>query len=222
MPENNRESNAEQTKPPRSRARFAALIGIALVIVIVAAVLGIKTARWITQRRAVAEEGRRVDEYLGLGARTGMTGDLELQVNPLSLTIRSGQPAKVRLALINHTRKAMRLNSWLTPAPSFFDSNQFPFRIKMSAAGRAVTYNGGVSLPPPHTRKDFFVLRPGEARTIEMDVSHGPEGGVWDISRPGVYAAEIWYQTYVTGRWIGVNAWTGMTNHVIVRITVTR
>ena len=222
MPENNRESNAERTKPPRSRARVAAMIGIALVIVIVAAVLGILAGRWFVHRHAVAEEARRVDEYLGLGPRTGMTGDLELQVIPLSLTVRSGQPAKVKLALINHTQRTMRLNGWLTPAPSFFDSNQFPFRTKMSVSGRGVMYKGGVILPPPHTKRDFFLLRPGETRTIEMDVSRGPERGAWDISRPGVYTAEIWYQTYLSGRWIGVNAWTGMTNHVIVRITVTR
>ena len=192
------------------------------VVVMIAAVLGVLAGRLVSKRRAVADEARRVDEYLGLGPRTGLTGDLELQVAPLSLTIRAGQPARIRLTLINRSNKPMLLNNWLSPVPSYFETNQYPIKVKMTFHGQLAPYRGGVVLMPPHARKDFFVLPPGASKEIEFDVSRGMGRESWDMSRPGVYHAEIWYETYLSGRYIGVRAWTGMTNHVVVPITVTK
>ena len=221
MPERSSESNEEITSS-RPRRRLAAIIALVAAVVIVAAILGVLAGRLFSQRQTVNDEARRVDEYLGLAPRTGLTGELELQVAPLGLAIKAGRPAKLELTLTNRSRKRMFLNNWFTPVPSFFDTNQFPFKVKMYVSGRPARYKGGVILLPQHTRKDFFALRPGKSKTIDMDISRGPGRDAWDMSAPGVYTAEIWYQTYLTGRYIGVRAWTGMTNHVVVPITVTK
>ena len=70
-------------------------------------------------------------------------------------------------------------------------------------------------------KQDFRKLGPGRSLDITVgDLSEPARIGVWDMSSPGVYNVEIWYETYLTGRYIGVHAWTGMTNHVVVQVTV--
>jgi len=197
------------------------MLGLALLVMIVAAVTGIRTGNWIVHRRAVADEARRVDEYVGLGERTGLTGELELQVEPRSMTIAAGQPIKIELTLINKTPKTILLNSWFWEAPAEFRSNQLPFKVIVTRSGKTVGFRGNVPLFPPHTKRDFRELGPGQSLPIEVaDLSKTPRIGTWDMSSPGVYRVEIWYETYLTGRYIGVHAWTGMTNHVVVQVTV--
>lgn len=197
------------------------MLGLALLVMILAAVAGIRTGNWIVHRRAVAEEARRVDEYVGLGERTGLTGELELQVEPRSMTVAAGQPIKIEIALINRTPKTIRLNSWLSQAPAEFRSNQLPFKVIVTKAGKPVAFQGNIPLFPPHTKRDFRELGPGQSLPIEVaDLSKSVKIGKWDMSSPGVYRVEIWYETYLTGRYIGVQAWTGMTNHVVVQVTV--
>ncbi len=187
---------------------------------IIAAAAGIYAGNWIFRRHAAAQESARLDEYVGLGEHTAMTGELDLAVSPVSLTTSPGGPAKVALTLTNRTSRPLILNAWLTPAPAAFQSNQLPFKVRISMNGKPVRYTGNPVLYPPHKKKDFFTLGPGQSRQLTVDLSRGPDGGKWDISKPGVYTAEVWYETYLTGQYIGVHAWTGMTNHVITRITV--
>ena len=187
---------------------------------IVTAVLGVMAGNWWADRHASSDKLIRMDEYVGLGPRTGLTGEVELLVQPTSLMIESGQPVNINLTLINRTKKTLVMNGWLVPTPSEFKNNQFPIKIVCSQNRRGVPYRGNITLLPPHKKKDFFNLQPGERKTVTFDLSRGPGDGRWDAAAPGVYTFEVWYETYLTGRYIGVDAWTGMTNHAIVLVTV--
>jgi hypothetical protein len=195
-------------------------IGLVILVVAVAGVGGVLTGNRLADKRAVVDEGRRLDEDIGLGERTGLTGALDLQVAPTSLNVASGQPAKVNLTLTNKTDRPLTLNGWLNPAPADFISNQIPFKMMVTRAGSKVAFRGNPVLYPPHEKKDFFQLRPGARKVIPVDLSELHGIGRWDMSAPGEYAVELWYETYLTGRYVGISAWTGMTNHVIVRVTV--
>jgi hypothetical protein len=215
----NRQPNTAE-RPTRTRRIPPRTLALILLVAILAAVGGIIAGNWIFRRHAAAQESARLDEYVGLAEHTGLAGELDLQVNPVSLTVPPGKPAKVMLTLTNRTTRPMTLNGWLTPAPALYQSNQLPFKVQITKNGRPVRYTGNSVLYPPHTKKDFFVLQPGQSKQIVTDLSRGTDDGKWDMSKPGVYTAEAWYETYLTGRYIGVHAWTGMTNHVIVKIIV--
>lgn len=191
-----------------------------LAALIAAGIGGVWTGNRLADRRAALDEEIRMDEYVGLGARTGLTTDLALLVDPLSLMVRPGEQIRVNLTLVNRGSRMVKLNGWLVPAPADFESNQLPFKVAVTKDGRRVGYSGNAVLLPPHTKKDFFALRPGERKVISVALSHGPNNGRWDTSTPGDYTFEVWYETYLTGRYVGVNALTGMTNHVIVKVTI--
>ena len=198
--------------------------GLVLLVLVIAAAAGVFFGnrcadRW-AQRRAATERLRRMDESVGLGPRTGLTGELELQVSSVKLAVYPGRPINIRLTLTNRTSKPMILNGWLTPAPVGLDSNQLPFKLVVSRAGQKVAFRGNAVLFPPHAKKDFFKLDPGQSREIPMELPRCPGIGGWDMSAPGDYSIEIWYETYLTGKYVGVDAWTGMTNHVVVQVTV--
>lgn len=207
---------AKNTKRPSGSHRVLLI----LLVVLTALVGGILTGNWIAERHKVPADRQRMDEYLGFGERTSLTGQVTLQVDPRSLSITAGQPAKVKLTLTNKGKSPVRLNDWLEPAPASLLSNQFPFKVNVTKDGRRVRYQGNYVLPLPHTRKDFFALSPGKSKDILVDLSVGAGNGRWDMSSPGIYTVEVWYETYLTGRYIDVDAWTGTTNHVIVQISV--
>lgn len=211
------DTNANNTSGERRPLRWHAVI---LLTLMAAGVCGVLAGNWWADRRAAYEEGRRVDEHLGLGTRTGLTGDLALEVEPVSLRTVSGGEVKVTLTLRNTGRKPLVLSSWLTPAPRDFSGNQLPLKVAVTRDGHRVAYQGQAVLHPPHEKKDFITLRPGERKSISVDLSRGPDNGRWDTSVPGNYSYEVWYETYLSGRYVGVNAWTGMTNHVIVKAAV--
>ena len=214
--------SGEQSEHHSWRGHRAYVYILVLLALIAVGAGGIWTGNRLADRRAALEDEIRMDEYLGLGTRTGLTTDVALLVDPLSLTVRPNQQVKVNLTLVNRGRRKVRLNGWLTPAPAGFESNQLPFKVIVTSNGRRVRYRGNAVLFPPHTKKDFFTLRPGERRVIPVDLSRGPNNGRWDISAPGDYTFEVWYETYLTGRYIGVRhgVLTGMTNHVIVKVAV--
>lgn len=195
-------------------------ITLLLLVAAVAVIGGVLTDKWISGRQPDPLKQRRLDESLGLAERTGITGDLALQVHPVNLTVKSGDPIKVTLTLINNSRRDMTLNRWLTPAPTAFESNQLPMKQVVKMADRPVGYRGNIVLYPSHEREDFMRLESGKTHSFEADLTKGPENGRWNISTPGKYSIELWYETYLTGKYSGVHAWTGMTNHVIVRVTV--
>lgn len=211
------ENSRNHTRRDRRNLLRYALIALLLVV---ACIGGIKTGNWISDRRVEAGKQREADEYLGLGERTGLTGDLALQVNPTNISAYPGQPISIDLTLVNRGKKNLVLNSWPTPAPAFFGNNQFPFKIEVTKDGRRIPFRGNAVLLPLHSAKDFFVLHPGERRVVKIDPARLDRIGKWDLSVPGVYAVEMWYETYLTGRYIGVRAWTGMTNHVVVNLTI--
>ena len=195
---------------------------LVLLALIAAGAGGVWTGNRLADRRASLEDEIRMDEYLGLGTRTGLTTEVALLVDPLSLTVRPGRQVKVNLTLVNRSRRKVKLNGWLTPAPADFESNQLPFKVIVTREGSRVGYRGNAVLFPPHTKKDFFTLRPGGRRVIPVDLSRGPNNGRWDMSATGDYTFEVWYESYLTGRYVGVRhgGLTGMTNHVIVKVTV--
>lgn len=194
---------------------------LAVVLVLVVAIIaGIMVGNWISWKRSSQDRLAVLDEYNGLGPRTGLTGDVSLTVTPVSMTIHYGEPVKVELVLTNRTNRTLLLNGWLTPIPATLGNNQYPIRVMVSTHGSSVQYTGNAILSPPHKAKDFFSLAPGASRKISVDLSLGAGGGRWNIGSPGVYHFDVWYQTYLTGRYIGVKAWTGMTNHVVVTATV--
>lgn len=211
-----RESDSKDRRGP-----IAKYVIIAVLLAAIAGAGGVMTGNWWAETRGGSEEDRRLDEYLGLGERTGFTGDLQLRVEPVMLTVRPGDPIVVNLILVNEGDRTLVINKWFTPAPAHFDSNQLPFKVKVTSGTESVHYVGNAVLLPPHTKDDFVRLRPGERKEIPTDLSTGPQGGRWELTAPGVYLIEVWYETYLTGRYIGVKAWTGMTNHVVVQVTVT-
>lgn len=197
------------------------LIYILVAVFLVAAgVGGIRAGNWLSRRNAIREEGRRVDEYQGLGERTGLTGEVTLQVNPISMTVESGDRFSVSLTLTNKTSRTLLLNNWLTPAPTQFQSNQLPVKMVIRKSGREVRFFGQPKLLPLHKKKDFTAFGPGKSRVFRVEMTAVGGTGRWDIAEPGVYSVEIWYETYLSGKYIGVKAWNGMTNHVVVQVTV--
>ena len=197
------------------------LIYVLIAIILIAAgVGGILAGNWLSRRNAIREEGRRVDEYQGLGERTGLTGEVTLQVNPISMTVESGDRFSASLTLTNKTSRALLLNNWLTPAPARFQSNQLPVKMVVRKSGRGVRFFGQPKLLPLHAKKDFAALGPGKSKVFRVEMNTVGGMGRWDIAEPGVYSVEIWYETYLSGKYIGVKAWNGMTNHVVVQVTV--
>lgn len=190
---------------------------IMLLVAIVAGVSGLLVGSKLFDAGSSNKEMQRVDEILGLGDRTGFVGDLGLSVEPLKLSVNSGDPLRVKLVLVNNGRKPVLLNGWLIPVDAGFDNNQYPLKVKILRNGRPVTVSGNELVAPPHRKNDFFRLNPGKKKTVTLDLS---KDGKWRIETPGDYTVEIWYESYLTGKYSGVKAWTGMTNHVVVRTTV--
>lgn len=193
---------------------------MAVIAISTAVTFGIIFGNWLADRSKSSTDLQRMDEYLGLGERTGIAGDVALQVDPGSLDIHPGQPAKVKLTLKNEGLSTAYLNGWLAPTPANLDSNQFPVKVKITKDKHKVLYRGSFSLPPFHMKKDFFALDPGKSKDISVDLAASPGNGRWEMSSPGTYEVEVWYETYLTGKYIGMKAWTGTTNHVIVRVRV--
>lgn len=194
---------------------------VLILLVVTAAILGgVYTGKWISSRQPDPVKQQRLDESLGLAERTGITGDLALQVYPVNLTVKSGDPIKVSLSLKNNSKQDMILNKWLTPAPASYENNQLPMKQIVKSSNKFVGYRGNIILFPPHNKQDFVKLSSGNTYTFFADLVKGPDDGRWNISTPGRYSVELWYETYLTGQYSGVHAWTGMTNHVIVKVTV--
>ena len=205
----------------RAGKRHNPLIFVLIAILLVAVGIGgVLVGNWLSRRNAVREEGRRVDEYEGLGDRTGLTGEVTLLVNPISLTVESGDKFSVSLTLTNKTSRTLLLNDWFTPAPAKFRSNQLPIKMVVRKSGKEVQFFGQPKLFPLHTKKDFMALEPGASKTFSIEVTTSGGAGRWDMAQPGVYTVEIWYETYLSGKYIGVKVWNGMTNHVVVQVTV--
>jgi len=181
----------------------------------IVATAGVKTGNWLFNIHKAPEGKDRIDEFLGLAQRTWPAKDLTLSVEPKNLTINAGEPIRFRITLSNPIDQTLMLNGWLTPEPSIFQSNQFPVKLNISKDGLAATYHGNAVVLPPHTNNDFFRLGPKQSKTIQLEVSKG-----WEMSASGLYTIEIWYETYLTGRYIGVNAWTGTTNRAVVQVQV--
>ena len=205
----------------RAGKRRNLLIYVLVAILLTAVgVAGILVGNWLTRRNAVQSEGRRVDEYQGLGDQTGLTGEVTLLVNPISMTVKSGDRFDVGLTLTNKTSKTLLLNDWFTPQPAKFQSNQLPIKMVVRKSGREVEFLGQPRLLPLHTRKDFIALEPEKSKVFSVEVGTCGDTGRWDMAEPGNYTVEMWYETYLSGRYIGVKAWNGMTNHVVVQVTV--
>lgn len=191
-----------------------------LLVAVAAAVAGVAAGNWMMDKLAAREAKQQTDEYVGLAERTGMTGDLELLVSPLHVTVYPGEPVKADLTLVNRGRRTLMLNGWLTPVPANMGNNQFPLKVRVSGDSQPAEYRGNYVLFPPHKKRDFFPLEPMGRKTFTADLSSGPNNGRWILTTPGEYKIEAWYETYLTGRYAGVKAWTGMTNHVVVGVSV--
>lgn len=200
--------------PSRLRMRIALI----LLVLVIAAASGVMTGRWVVRGQDSPEDLIRMDEYLGLGERTGLAGKLLLRAEPSEYTVNADVPIRIKLVLTNSGKRSLTLNSWFQPAPADLRSNQLPIKVKIFKEGNKLPYHGNALLLTPHTKKDFFTLGPGKSRDIYVDLRSG--SNTWDMASPGLYTAEIWYETYLTGKYVGVDAWTGMTNHVVVQIQV--
>ncbi len=196
-----------------------ALLVIALLAV---GICGFKFGNWLLDKRygSRAENIRWVDEYQGLGERSGTSTALRIQAEPSLLVVRSGKPMLITIRLVNRSQRCLTLNAWLEPYPAYFQSNQFPLKVVILKSGKPVQCKGNATILPPHTRKDFFQLEPGQTRVININFADGFRGGEWDFSEPGEYTVYLWYETYLTGRSIGLDAWTGRTNAVCVKVRV--
>ncbi|MHB0912383.1 MAG: hypothetical protein ACYC2Y_02915 [Armatimonadota bacterium] len=188
-----------------------------LLVLVAGAICGVLAGGWLANRGS-QDEMRRMDETLGLGKRTGLQGDLILRTGASNVTVRPGGPIAIDLTLTNQGEKRAVINGWLAPIPADFDNNQFPVKAVVTEAGRKVEYLGNGIILPPHKKKDFITLGPGESKTFTVDLSRGAGGGAWKIAATGTCRVELWYETYLTGRYSGVDAWTGMTNHVAVQV----
>ncbi|MCL6519858.1 MAG: hypothetical protein K6T99_08500 [Armatimonadetes bacterium] len=184
---------------------------------------GFTFGNWLLDRwggGSKAEEIRWVDEYQGLGERSGTSTALKIQAEPSSLTVRAGQPIRITIRLTNYSQRRLTLNAWLEPYPAYFRSNQFPLKVFILKSGKPIRFKGNATILPPHTKYDFFYLEPGATRSVNINLASGFRGGKWDFSEPGEYEVYLWYETYLTGRSIGLDAWTGRTNAVCVKIRI--
>lgn len=195
---------------------------LALAITVTALLLGSRVGEWFSDRRMNYESENRVDEYVGLGKRTGLTGQLTLDVTPREITVKSGDPIKVDVTFKNNSPNDILLSKELAPVPSYWDSSQFPLKLKITRNGKEITHSGNIVLLAEQDRNDFFTISGKQNKTVEVDLSQGPKGGKWNNTRPGTYRYEIWYETYRSGRAIGIKAWTGMTNHAVINVEVLR
>lgn len=198
--------------------------GLVAVAVAVAAGMGLLAGNWAGDRldRHASERERlaQVDEYQGLAQRVGITGEVVLDVHPASQTIAPGTPAVLTVRLTNRSRKRIFLNSWVEPYPALLASNQLPLKVDIRLNRERISYHGDAVVRALHEKEDFVALRPGESRTVTIDLAKPAGRGRWDMSTPGVYEVALWYETYLSGKWVGVNAWTGMTNPVVVQVVI--
>jgi hypothetical protein len=195
-------------------------IALAVLLLVLAASAGVVTGSWIAGRAPNSKDLGQLDENVGLAPRTGLTGVLKLAVDPITFQVESGKPIRLRLKLVNSGTQQLALNKWFTPVPAELHSNQFPFKVIVTRDGQPMHYYGALAIPPPHKQDDFLTLSPGQAMDLDMDIYQGANRRGWDMSVPGDYKVEVWYETYLTGKYVGVNAWTGMTNHVVAQVTV--
>lgn len=194
-------------------------------VIIIAAAAGLLAGNWVSARMDAAAREREklaeIDEYQGLAERSGITGDLTLEVRPASQTVVAGAPIKLTVRLTNRSRRTLILNSWIDPYPAMLGSNQLPLKVDIRLGRQTVSYHGDSVVLPMHEKKDFLRLGPGETRSTAIDLMKPALGrGRWDMSAPGTYEVALWYETYLSGKWIGVRAWTGMTNPYVVQVTV--
>ena len=192
------------------------------VAVIAVGYAGLRFGGWLFNRPTgmKPEDVRWIDEYQGLGQRTGVSRELVISGEPSAMSVRARKPIRVRVRLTNRGRRTLILNSWLRPYPAYLESNQLPLKVSIAKDGRALTCRGNAEMLPPHTKTDFFRLGSGRSRDVTFDLATTRGSTVWDLTQPGEYDVRIWYETYLTGRSIGVKAWTGVTNAALVRITV--
>ncbi len=195
-------------------------LALLAIVIVIACIAGIYTGNSLSNRYNESLKQRDIDEIIGLGERTGMSGDLALQVNPVNIKVKAGDPINIELALKNNTKKSIKLNNRLIPAPAYYKSNQLPIKQIVKLNGKQIAYKGNIVIYSPQTKKDFITLKPGETYKTTIDVRYGPEKGFWNMLTPGVYTIELWYETYLTGKYIGIKAWTGMTNHVVIKATI--
>jgi len=198
---------------------------VAAAVIVVAAVAGLLTGNWISARMdARAREREKlaeIDEYQGLAERSGITGELTLDVRPASQTVNAGAPIRLTVTLTNRSMRSLTLNSWIEPYPAMLGSNQLPLKVDIRLRRQPVSYHGDSVIRSPHKKKDFVALRPGESRSVVIDLMKPASGrGRWDMAAPGTYEVALWYETYLSGKYAGVRAWTGMTNPFVVQVTV--
>lgn len=196
-----------------------------LVAALVVAVAGILLGNWIFTRMEThsRERGKlaEIDEYQGLAERSGITGELTLEVQPASQTVSPGAPIKLTVTLTNRSKRALMLNSWIEPYPAMLGSNQLPLKVDIRLRRQPVSYHGDSVIRSPHKKSDFVALRPGESRSVMIDLMKPASGrGRWDMTAPGTYEVALWYETYLSGKYAGVRAWTGMSNPYVVQVTV--
>jgi hypothetical protein len=199
-----------------------ALVAAVIVVAAVAGLLaGVLICRRLDVRAGENEKFAQIDEYQGLAQRSGITGDLTLDVEPASQTVRPGAPLRLTVRLTNRSKRVLTLNSWIEPYPAMLGSNQLPLKVDIRLRREPVTYHGDSVILPLHTRNDFLTLRPGESKSTVIDITKPASGrGRWDLSTHGTYEIAFWYETYLSGKWIDVNAWTGMTNPYVVQVVV--
>jgi len=192
------------------------------VVAVIVAYSGFRFGMWLFSRGSglSPEDERWIDEYHGLAERTDQSRRLGLSVEPSKIVVRVGQPIIVKVRLVNKSKKSLVLNSWLRPYPDYLKSNQFPLKISVERNGEPLFCRGNPEVRPPHTRKDFFILEPGASKEINFDLTSRHGSIVWDFSEPGRYVVSVWYESYLTGRAIGVKAFTGKTNVARTAITV--
>jgi hypothetical protein len=191
----------------------------------ITAVAGLLAGNWVSARMdAHAREQEKlaeIDEYQGLAQRSGITGDLALHVEPASQTVLLGAPINLTVRLTNRSKRRLMLNSWIEPYPAMLGSNQLPLKVDIRLQRQAVSYHGDSVILPLHKKSDFAPLNSGKSKSVVIDLMKPASGrGRWDMSAPGTYEVALWYETYLSGKWAGVNAWTGMTNPYVVQVTV--
>ncbi|MBP6963370.1 MAG: hypothetical protein KBC96_03080 [Armatimonadetes bacterium] len=205
-------------------AGFNGRYGLMAVVVLVAAVAGWLASLWVSARLdAGADERRRmaeVDEYEGLGERSGIKNDLVLDVRPAAQSVASGAPIGLTVLLTNRGSRSIMLSSWVEPYPAILASNQLPLKVDIKRGGERTTYHGDAAVMPLHRKGDFLSVRPGETKSFAVEINKPGARGRWDMSAPGTYEIALWYETYLSGKYAGVRAWTGMTNPVVVTATV--
>lgn len=138
--------------------------------------------------RAVALGTTLLAAAVGQAAAANVSNELSslhVQMQPVAAKSAGEYLGSVRFSMTNPTAKAVRVLKWQTPFYGV-DANLFSINV----GGEKVAYTGRLIKRGEPTARDYMTLRPGETRSIDLDLS-----AYYNFAKTGQY--EVRYDEVV-------------------------